>query len=130
MAPLERTAENNIDPFELSPEQLFGATVISASKTDETWWNAPAAIYVLTNEDIKCSGATSIPEVLRLVTGLGIKEYWQLDLRWGWRMNELLNFDVVGQHLLQDEHQEFLIDTSACNASIPRSFYGKLTWHF
>src|SRR4029079_3404557 len=33
---------------------------------------APAAVYVLSNEDIKRSGATSIPEALRLVPGVQV----------------------------------------------------------
>lgn len=57
------------DHFELSPEQLLGATVTSVSKTAEKLMDAPAAVYVLTGEDIMRSGATSIPEVLRLVPG-------------------------------------------------------------
>lgn len=63
---------NSVDHFDLSPEQLFGATVMSASKIDEKLWDAPAAIYVLTNEDIKRSGATSIPQALRLVPGVQV----------------------------------------------------------
>jgi iron complex outermembrane receptor protein len=59
-----------IDPFALSPEQLFDATVVSVSRTSEKLRDAPAAVYVLTNEDIARSGATSIPEALRLVPGV------------------------------------------------------------
>jgi iron complex outermembrane receptor protein len=58
--------------FDLSPEQLFSATVMSVSKTSEKLMDAPAAIYVLTNEDIMRSGATSIPEALRLVPGVQV----------------------------------------------------------
>src|SRR5687767_2431659 len=60
------------DHFELSPEQLFDARIISASKTSEKLMDAPAAIYVLTNEDIMRSGATSIPESLRMVPGVQV----------------------------------------------------------
>lgn len=60
------------DYIDLPPEQLFNATVISVSKTSERLMDAPAAIYVLTNKDIIRSGATSIPEVLRLVPGLQV----------------------------------------------------------
>jgi iron complex outermembrane receptor protein len=61
-----------VDPFALSPEQLFGATVTSATRTSEKVWDVPAAIYVLSNEDIMRSGATSIPEALRLVPGVEV----------------------------------------------------------
>jgi iron complex outermembrane receptor protein len=63
---------DDIDPFSLSPEQLFDATVMSVSRADEKLRAAPAAVYVLTNEDIRRSGATSIPEALRLVPGVQV----------------------------------------------------------
>lgn len=65
-------AADNPDSFALSPEQLFNATVTSVSKTSQKLMDAPAAIYVLTNEDIMRSGATSIPEALRLVPGVQV----------------------------------------------------------
>jgi len=65
-------AADAIDHFELSPEQLFNATVTSVSKTSEKLMDAPAAIYVLSNEELMRSGATSIPEALRLVPGVQV----------------------------------------------------------
>jgi len=65
-------ADEELDPFELSPEQLFGAEVISASRTSESIWEAPAAIYVVTSADIERSGATTIAETLRLVPGVQV----------------------------------------------------------
>jgi iron complex outermembrane recepter protein len=65
-------AQDDVDPFVLSPEQLFGAEVISASRSPESIWDAPAAIYVLTADDIARSGATSIVEALRLVPGVQV----------------------------------------------------------
>ncbi len=66
------TAVSGIDSFELSPEQLFSATVTSVSKSSEKLMDAPAAIFVLTGEDIMRSGATSIPEALRMVPGVQV----------------------------------------------------------
>ena len=47
--------------------------------------DAPAAIYVLTNEDIARSGATSIPEALRLVPGVQVARVdsstWAISVR-------------------------------------------------
>src|SRR5438045_3602348 len=65
-------AAEDVDPFALSPEQLFDATIVSVSKTPEKLGDAPAAVYVLTGEDIARSGATSIPELLRLVPGVQV----------------------------------------------------------
>ena len=56
----------------LSLEQLGDVEVTTASKEPEQVWQTPAAIYVLTQDDIRRSGATSIPEVLRLVPGVEV----------------------------------------------------------
>jgi len=76
-------AEEDVDPFALSPEQLFNATVTSVSKTQERLGDAPAAIFVLTDEDIARSGATSIPEVLRLVPSVQVAR----GSTWGWAIS-------------------------------------------
>ena len=67
-------AADSASNFELSPEQLLDATVTSASKAPEKLKDAPAAIFVLTGEDIMRSGATSIPEALRLVPGVQVAQ--------------------------------------------------------
>ena len=56
----------------LTLKELGEIEITSVSKTPEAVWNTPAAIFVLTNEDIARSGATSIPDVLRLVPGVEV----------------------------------------------------------
>ncbi len=46
--------------------------IISASKEKEPAFNATSSVYVLSSNDIRRSGATSIPEVLRLVPGIEV----------------------------------------------------------
>lgn len=65
-------AEDIPDPFALSPEELFGAEVISASRSPQSVWEAPAAVYVITATDIQRAGATTIAEALRLVPGVQV----------------------------------------------------------
>ncbi len=67
--PTRPDAENLGD---LSVEQLLNLTVTSPSRREEKISQAAAAITVLTQEDIRRSGATSIPEALRLVPGLDV----------------------------------------------------------
>jgi len=55
---------------DLSLEQLTRITVTSASRREELLTAVPASIYVITQDDIRRSGATSIPEVLRLAPNL------------------------------------------------------------
>src|SRR5271170_1754876 len=56
----------------LSVEELMNIEVTSVSKTAAPLSTAPAAIYVITHEDVVRSGATSIPEVLRLAPNLQV----------------------------------------------------------
>lgn len=53
----------------LSLEELGNVEVTSVSKEPEEIWQTPAAIYVLTHDDIHRSGAMSIPDILRRVPG-------------------------------------------------------------
>ena len=46
--------------------------ITSASKRSEKVSDTAAAVYVITQEDIRRSGATSIPEALRLAPGLHV----------------------------------------------------------
>ena len=57
---------------DLDIDQLVNLTVTSVGKKEQSLASAPAAIYVLTQEDIHRSGVTSIPEALRLVPGLEV----------------------------------------------------------
>src|SRR5467141_1900814 len=73
------------DLKQLSLEQLANVEVTTASKEPVTISRTPAAIYVLTSEDIRRSGATSIPEALRLVPGVEVARIdsnkWSLGVR-------------------------------------------------
>ncbi len=55
---------------ELSIEQLLNESVTSVSRREARWMDTPAAITVLTGEEIERSGATSLVDALRLVPGL------------------------------------------------------------
>jgi len=56
----------------LSIEELMDISVTSVSKKQESLGGAAAAVAVVTGEDIKRSGATTIPDALRLVPGLHV----------------------------------------------------------
>ncbi len=66
------------DLTELSLEQLLNIEVTSVSKRPEKLSSAAAAIYVLTGDQIRRSGARRIADALRLVPGL---EVAQVDAR-------------------------------------------------
>ncbi len=56
----------------LEIEQLMNIDVTSVSKKEQSLLESPAAIYVITPEDIRRSGHLSIPETLRMVPGLQV----------------------------------------------------------
>src|SRR6266851_6982903 len=70
---------------QVSLEQLGQIEVTTASKRPVKVSQTPAAIYVVTQEDIRRSGATSIPEALRLVPGVEVARIdsntWSLGMR-------------------------------------------------
>lgn len=56
----------------LSLEQLGNVEVTTYSKTPTVLWDTPAAIYVISSDDILRSGATSIADALRLAPGVEV----------------------------------------------------------
>lgn len=66
--PNQRTS----DLTNLSLDELMKVEVTSVSKREQRLFEAPAAVRVITQEDIRRSGATSIPELLRMVPGLQV----------------------------------------------------------
>src|SRR6266852_5540054 len=60
------------DLADLSIEELGNIQVTSVSKHPERLADAPASIFVITGEDIRRSGATRLPEALRLAPNLAV----------------------------------------------------------
>src|SRR5579859_1826696 len=58
----------------LSLEQLMDLDVTSVDKQPEHYGEAPAAIQVITNDEIRRSGASTIPEALRLADNLDVAQ--------------------------------------------------------
>ena len=69
-------AENSpaLETFDLSLQELLEIEVTSVSKQAEPLSRAAAAIYVITSDDIRRSGASSIPQALRDVPGLHVAQ--------------------------------------------------------
>ena len=68
----EQRAGKPRDLTEISLEELMNIEVTSVSKKEQKLAQAPAAVYVITQEDIRRSGVTSIPEALRLAPGVQV----------------------------------------------------------
>lgn len=69
-APAPLQADPELD--EILSRDIAELTVTTASKRSQRLSDVPAAISVLTQEDIRRSGATSIPEALRMVPGIEV----------------------------------------------------------
>jgi iron complex outermembrane receptor protein len=70
---------------QLTLEELSQIDVTTPSKQPETALRAPVAIYVITGEDIRRSGVTTIPDALRLAPGVEVaqldQDKWSVGIR-------------------------------------------------
>jgi iron complex outermembrane receptor protein len=88
--------DNPLDNLGNMSLENLANVVTSVSKKPEDSFRSAAAIYVISNEDIKLSGATHIAEVLRGVPGLDVARFdssnWAISSRGlnGFYANELL----------------------------------------
>ncbi len=64
--------EEGLDLTELSFDEIINYEISSVSKYKQKLSSSPAAAYVITNEEIRRSGATSIADSLRGVPGLEV----------------------------------------------------------
>lgn len=62
------------DLSKLSMEDLMNIEVTSASKKEQKLSEVAAAIFVISREDIRQSGARNIPDLLRMVPGLDVAQ--------------------------------------------------------
>ena len=68
------TATPQKDLTKASIEDLMNIDVTSASKTEQKLSRVAAAMFVITQEDIRRSGATNVPDLLRMVPGLDVAQ--------------------------------------------------------
>jgi iron complex outermembrane receptor protein len=73
------------DLAETSLEDLMNLQVTSVSKKEQSLSKAGGSIYVITQEDIRRSGATNVPELLRMVPGVNVARInantWAISIR-------------------------------------------------
>ena len=72
VAPALSPAQTVVNYGDLSLEELMNETVTSVSKREQKLSDAATAITVLTNDDIRRSGAVTVPDALRLVPGMSV----------------------------------------------------------
>ncbi|MEX2150420.1 MAG: TonB-dependent receptor [Steroidobacteraceae bacterium] len=71
--------------LDLSIEELSNVRITSASRIEESLHDTPAAVFVITADEIRRSGVTSIPEALRLAPGVEVARrsahQWSISIR-------------------------------------------------
>lgn len=73
-APYGHAQASAPDLSALSLEDLTHVEVSSVSRKDQELFRTPAAVYVITREDIRNSGINSIPELFRIVPGMQVAQ--------------------------------------------------------
>ena len=73
------------DITQLNIEELMAREVTSVSRSAQKLIDSAAAVFVVTQEDIQRSGATSLPEILRMVPGVHVARLnaneWAITIR-------------------------------------------------
>ncbi len=81
---------------QMTLEELLQMKVTSVSKKEERSFKVPAAVFVVTNEDIRRSGARNVADALRLVPGVHIAQIdsnkWAIGVR---GFNNRFNYYVL-----------------------------------
>lgn len=67
-------AQQKPDLTQVSIEDLLQMKVTTVGKREQTLSTAAAAVYVISQEDIRRSGATTIPDALRLAPGVQVAQ--------------------------------------------------------
>jgi len=87
IASVAGVAQTGLSPdlTQVSLEDLMNVQVTSVSKKDQQAFKAGAAIFVITQEDIRRSGASNIPDLLRMVPGVNVARVdantWAISIR-------------------------------------------------
>ena len=81
----QRAAGGTRDFTQMSLEELAAVKVTTVSKKAEKLSGVPAAVTVITQDEIRRSGATTIPEALRLAPGVQVARvdsaHWAVSVR-------------------------------------------------
>ena len=82
---LHLTSHNDHTLIDLSIEELMNIEVTTVTRRSQKLTEIPSAVFVITQDDIKRSGATSIPEALRMAPGVNVArigtDKWSISIR-------------------------------------------------
>ncbi|HLG42807.1 MAG TPA: TonB-dependent receptor plug domain-containing protein, partial [Planctomycetota bacterium] len=106
------------DLSRLSLEELMQIEVTTLSKRSERMFRTPAAVYVITSEEIRRSGLRSVAELLRLVPGVEVAHYdankWAISARgFNSRFSNKLQVLIDGRSVYTPTFSGVLWDTTS-----------------
>jgi iron complex outermembrane recepter protein len=85
IAPAPVLAQRSLDLSRATLEQLMDIQITSASRKEQPASDVAGAVFVITQADIRRSGMTTLPEVLRLVPGVQVAQInankWAVSIR-------------------------------------------------
>jgi iron complex outermembrane receptor protein len=71
--------------FDMDLQALMDVDVTSVAGVAQSWFSTPAAMYVITSDDMRRAGARQLPEALRLVPGIHVSRegsrHWAVSSR-------------------------------------------------
>jgi iron complex outermembrane receptor protein len=91
-------------------------TVVTASKTVQRVQDVPAAVTVITEEEIRASGATTLPDLLRYAPGVDVSE----------QNHAVANVSIRGLNSQLSNKLLVMID----GRSVYQDFFGGIFWQF
>ncbi|MDX1974525.1 MAG: TonB-dependent receptor [Rickettsiales bacterium] len=69
-------------------------------------------------------------QAIDINTTSDVSDYLRFDTRLAWKPMDSLELSLVGQNLLDGEHQEYYGFAYQNSSQVPRSVYGNITWKF
>jgi iron complex outermembrane receptor protein len=87
LAPVPAVSQQRVpqDLTEMSLEDLLNIEVTSVARREQPLSQSASAVYVITQEDIRRSGATTIPDALRMAPGVQVAQVdgnkWAISIR-------------------------------------------------
>jgi len=110
---------------DLSPQARFTETAPEQQAQLRSYLNLTRSLEL--NNFISYQDRVTSPRSSGFAT---IPSYVRLDAGLVWHVTPSLEAGFWGQNLLHNMHKEFGSDTTALETEVPRSFMGKITWHF
>ena len=107
--------------FDLDITQLMNITVTSVAKRDQRLADAPAAVFVITQEDIRRSGVTNIADALAMAPGIQVAQIsaskWSVSSRGfaGYTSNKLLVL-IDGRSVYSPAYSGCVLGCAECHA--------------